>query len=148
MRFFRKDGNKMAYTGPQSEVDKLLASGWVEVGDLSPTLEEARTQKIKETKAEAQRRIFARYPQTKQANMQARSDELDRIESGRWRDTSGLQQLARLLTASEIYELASFNVAWTWVKSVRAASDQIEADIQASTDPANFDVINSSRWPA
>lgn len=103
--------------------------------------------KIRETKSEAQRRIFARYPQTKQANMSARFNELNAIESGRYRDAIGVLQPARALTASEIAEIASCSAAWIWIKQVRAASDLIEADIQASADPANFDVINSPRWP-
>lgn len=116
--------------------------------DPAVIITEQREAKVAGTKAEAQRRIFARYPQYKQANMQARHAEILAIESGHYRDQTGALQAARSVTAAENAELASFCVAWVWVKSVRTASDLIEADIAISADPANFDVVNSPRWPA
>lgn len=107
----------------------------------------ARSRKLAATKTEAQRRILARYPQWKQANMQARSDELGRVESGRYRDGAGVLQPARGLIAEEISELASFSAAWSWIKAVRVASDLIEADIRLNDDPANINVVTDSRWP-
>lgn len=104
--------------------------------------------KAAEVKREAQRRIFAKYPQWKQTNMSARFDELRATEDGKYRDAAGVLQPARALTAAEISEIASFSAAWSWVKSVRAASNAIEADILASATPDSFDVAGDARWPA
>lgn len=41
-RFFRRGSEKQGYDGPQSEVDKLLADGWIEVANLDPTLDELK----------------------------------------------------------------------------------------------------------
>lgn len=106
-----------------------------------------RSKKITDTKAEAQKRIFARYPQWKQANLHGRTTKLLAIEAGRYRDDSGVLQPARALTAGEITEIAAGSTAITWIESVCAASNLIEVDIKASTDPAKFDVAGSARWP-
>lgn len=107
-----------------------------------------RAHKIAEAKAEAQRRILGRYPQWKQANMHARTTELIAFESGHYRDSTGALQPARALTADEQAELAAIVGAWQWIKAVRMASDQIEADIRAAADPSAIDVVNDPRWPA
>ena len=91
--------------------------------------------KIK-TKAEAQRRIYAIAPQWRQANMTARAMELAEKR---------LNQKA--LTQAELDEIASGFGLWNKIKTIRTASDLIEADIDATPDPASFDVARSTRWP-
>ncbi len=44
LRFFRKGNLKQTLDGPQSEADKLLAAGFVEVSNLDPTLDELKTE--------------------------------------------------------------------------------------------------------
>lgn len=144
MKFYRKPSG--VYIALEDSVP--VSTNLVEVTKATYDNVVTRAQKIKETKVEAQRRIFARFPQHRQANMMARQSELDAIETGRLRDSTGALQPQRALTTSEIAELASFSAAWTWIKSVRAASGLIEKDIQTSPDPANFNVASSPRWPA
>ena len=93
--------------------------------------------KIAEVKVEAQQRIFIVLPQWKQANLTARLGEFheQRLSGG-------------TLTVGEQSEVTAGFVLWSKVKAIRAASDLIEADIQASTDPEKFDVAGSPRWPA
>ena len=95
-----------------------------------------RESKIAETKAEAQRRIYAIVPQWKQANLTARLGELH---------DKRLNGVA--LTSAEQNEVTAGFALWDKAKAIRAASDLIEADIKASTDPANFNVTGSPRWP-
>lgn len=84
-------------------------------------------------KAEANRRILARYPQYKQANMTARAVKLSDIRH------------SRPLTSDETAEKAAIEAAWDWVTSVRATSNSIEAEITAGAVP---DIANHTGWPA
>lgn len=95
-----------------------------------------RLGKVLQTKAEAQRRIYVLVPQWKQANLTARLVELHqkRLDFG-------------VLTQAEQDEVTVGQALWNRVKAIRAASDLIEADIQASANPESFDVVNSPRWP-
>lgn len=143
MKYYRKTSG--VYIALDDSVP--VSAALVEVTKAEYDNVATRAQKIKDTKAEAQRRIFAKYPQWKQSNMSARFEELRAIEAGKYRDDTGALQPARALTTAEVNELASFSAAWAWIKSARSASTQIEADIQANTDPANFDVANNQKWP-
>lgn len=126
----------------------MIPAGCVLVIELTEPAKNWLAIKTAEVKAEAQRRIFARYPQWKQANLNGRTTKLLAIEAGKYRDSTGVLQPARALTASEIQEIADASVAMAWIESVRAASGLIESDINAATDPASFDVAGSPRWPA
>ena len=92
-----------------------------EITDAMPAalLAAARVRKIAEAKAEAKRRILSRWPEEKQRNV-----------------------LLGLLTQADV------DACKSWIAAHITASNNIEADIQASADPANFDVIGSLRWPA
>jgi hypothetical protein len=81
-------------------------------------------------KAEARRRILAKYPQWKQANMTARMVELNKIRAsaGSW-------------TAGEQIEVDAIQSAWDWVKSVRSASDALELTL-----PVDYN-NNNLYWP-
>lgn len=95
-----------------------------------------------QVKAEASRRILAALPIWKQMNMNARSNELFRIQAGYMRDTDNTFQPARGLTAEEAAEEVALRQAWDWVKAVRAASNTIEA-----MDPIPQDYAADARWP-
>ena len=90
-----------------------------------------RNEMIGIVKAAARERIIAHYPEWKQANMTARAVELTRalVENGSW-------------TFGEQTEVAAIDAVWDWIKSVRAASDAIEA-----LDPIPADFNHPSRWP-
>lgn len=141
-RFFKKDGiHRHAYIGPESEGDKLLADGWIEVTSLDLSTAEWVAQKVAETKAEAKHRIIAVFPG---AN----------AENYRDKELTALMRATRILkkggtaTTKEIADLDALDAMGAKLEAIIAASDLIEADIAASTDPANFDVVNSPRWPA
>jgi hypothetical protein len=81
-------------------------------------------------KDEARRRILARYPEWRQANMTARGVELT------------LAKIAREWTPDEQAEADVLQGDWDWVKAVRSASDDIEA---MSPIPADF--RDDKHWP-
>lgn len=81
-------------------------------------------------KAKARDVIVARYPEWKQANMTARAVEITRVMAG----GAGLSQ-------SEADELQALESAWTWIKSVRAASDGHEAAVMALAAADDFPAI-------
>jgi hypothetical protein len=83
-------------------------------------------------KAEARRRILERYPDWRQTNMVARGVELQDI----WRTVGSW-------TAAEQAEADALKASWSWIKSVRAASDAIEA-----MAPIPADYTADSYWPA
>lgn len=142
------DGSVWAYEEDGSQ-DHIIPDNFAPMTAAEVAAHRAPTkdQLIVLTKAEAQRRIFARYPQLKQINMIARFDELRAIEAGKYRDATGALQPARVLTADEVAEIASFSAAWSWVKSVRAASNLIEADIASLLVTTISAVESSTRWP-
>ena len=112
---------------------------WQDPNRGPPTLEEVLAKRaeleaqarIDAVKAEARRRILARFPEWHQANMTARGVELlnIRVAVGSW-------------TAPQAQEAAALGVAWDWIKAVRAASDTIEA---LAPIPADF--ASDTRWP-
>lgn len=132
----------LVQVAPRPSALHVFASAWA-TAPLDPAIcwvldvATARTKKIAETKAEAQRRIYALLPQWRQANLTARGVELN---------TKLL--MGGTLTQAEKDEQTAGFALWEKVKAIRAASNQIEQDIQASADPASFDVVGSARWPA
>lgn len=81
-------------------------------------------------KDEAGRRILARYPEWKQANMTARAVELQDI----WRQVGSW-------TGTEQAEADAITEAWAWVKSIRQRSNEIEA-----LTPIPDDYDSDARW--
>jgi hypothetical protein len=77
---------------------------------------------IDDVRLEAQRRIYARYPQWKQANMTARAVELLRKGEAKW-------------SADDVAESTALDAAWTWIASIRAKSDDL---IALRPIPADF----------
>lgn len=87
-----------------------------------------------DVKAEARRRILARYSEWKQANMNAEASALllARIEAGSW-------------TLEQTTHAGELQAAKAWIDNVRAASDAIEARLAAEP---GLDIGDDSLWPA
>jgi len=87
-------------------------------------------EQLAAVKAEARRRILARYPDWKQTNMVARSVELMHLKGTKeW-------------TPAEQAEADALQAAWDWVKAVRSASDVIEV-----MTPIPADFRDDRHWP-
>ena len=116
--------------GLGSPVYEAAITRWADAMEASLYVSPA--DQIATIKAEASARILAVIPDWKQRNMLARSVELLEIrESG------------EILTASELSELDGIRNAWSWARSVRAYSDQLEALVAQgeAVDPA------TAEWP-
>lgn len=129
-----------------------VRDGWLYDGSSfspppPPPREEIRERMRTAIKNYAQNLIWSRYPQWRQANMQARCTELLAAEAGQLRDATGALIPARPLTPSEQAELVEIVRAWTWIKAVRAASDQLEARLETLDDPASLNIADAPEWP-
>lgn len=129
-----------------------VREGWLYDGSSfspppPPPREEIRERMRAAIKNYAQNLIWGRYPQWRQANMQARCTELLAAEAGQLRDITGALIPARPLTPSEQEELVAVVRAWTWIKAVRAASDQIERQIETAEDPYSVPIETNPLWP-
>lgn len=91
----------------------------------------ARLVTTEHVKAEARRRILDRFPDWRQVNMTARGVELQDIwrRNGKW-------------TVEEQAESDALSAAWGWIKSVRMASDAVEA-----MTPIPIDFSSDRYWP-
>jgi predicted house-cleaning NTP pyrophosphatase (Maf/HAM1 superfamily) len=106
------------------EFSEWNGAAWVE--DLGAK----KAHAVAGVKAEAGKRILARYPQYKQANMTARAVELaaDNQKTGP--------------------EWTAIRAAWDWVKAVRAESNRIEAAVMAADTVAAVDAaVAGAAWP-
>jgi hypothetical protein len=81
-------------------------------------------------RAEARRRILARYPDWKQAEMTARAFALV---------LKAAQDQA--LDAAEMDEIATLRAAWSWIGAAHRACAALEA-----LDPIPSDIADDSRW--
>lgn len=93
--------------------------------------EQVRAPSVKEVKNKARELIVSRYPEWKQANMTARAVELIGYK------------INRALTQDEQAEEVALTAVWSWIKSVREASDLIEAQT-----PIPLDFDTDERWPS
>lgn len=116
------------------ECDDTVGIGWSYDGEVfTPPIIASPQATIEDVKAEAHRRITELYPEFTQLNMMARASEFNdkRADGG-------------TLTAAEQTERTSLLDAWTWVKAMREASNEIEADLRGMTiDEMKVD----TRWP-
>lgn len=133
--YVARPGAKWNLSGPNySDLE------WLDDASTKPTSEELENAIVVAkqraaaalVKSEARRRILAAFPDWKQANMTARGVELQDIwrRKGNW-------------TVQEQAEADALQAAWDWIKSVRAASDAIEA-----LQPIPGDYAENKRWPA
>lgn len=101
-------------------------------------LASVKAEEVAKIKRAAYAHIVARVPEWKQANLTARGVEfLDIREAG------------GALTAGEQAEQNSIKAVWAWVKSVRAYSDGLEADVMlAANGGAARAVLAGAAWPA
>lgn len=96
--------------------------------DLASKVESLKNR----VKANARGRILNVVPEWKQTNMLARAAELQAIQAGTFRDPdTGLVAAARALTQQEAAEDTAMMGLWAWVKSVRLASNSLEAEIDS-----------------
>ncbi len=101
---------------PMPSMDELKAAY---AASQLPTQEDLRT--------EAQRRILAALPDWKQRNDLSRMLELYRKSEANW-------------STGERAEVAEIEANWSWLKSVRTASDRLKI-----TPPADF--TDDRHWP-
>lgn len=119
-------------TGPIYENDgwtitATYTAGYVAIGQI-------REMRINQVKAEAGSRILRILPDWKQRNLTARAVELQDKGRANW-------------TADELAEWESGDTVWTWVKAVRAASNEFEVAIAAEAD-AEAAASMQPAWPA
>lgn len=102
-----------------------------------------RAAAVAAVKAEASARILAAFPMWKQMNLNARATEL----------TNALAANGAY-TEAEAIEALRLQAVWAWIRSVRAASDAIEAAL-AQASPAELEAFDAAApaegfgaWPA
>jgi hypothetical protein len=100
-------------------------------------LDQLKARRVSEIKDAASNIILERFPSYKQANMTARSVELQDI----WR-------LSGVWTAEEQVEADAIKAAWAWVKAVRAHSNALEAEVMALSTADAVANWPMSGWPA
>lgn len=95
-----------------------------------------RAAKVNEVRVEANARILERFPLTSQLNMVTTAVELA--------DT----RIDRVLTAPEQIQRVELKAAFAWIRSIRAASNTIEAAIPEDAEGiCNFVVPTHPDWP-
>lgn len=112
--------------------EELSTATAQQISDARRVIEQFKMLAPSHVKAECRRRILARFPEWKQANMTARGVELQ----DSWRRNG-------TLSADEQADADSFAAAWAWIKSVRSASDVIE-----SLETIPEDYAADHWWPA
>lgn len=97
-----------------------------------------KAEEVAKIKRAAYAHIVSHVPEWKQRNLGSRGTEfLDKRLSG------------GTLTQAEEAEQTAIKAIWTWVKSVRAYSDGLEADVVAAeTEAAARAVLAGASWPA
>ena len=81
-----------------------------------------RAQTIVRIKALAGEKILARYPLTKQLNMVALASDLQH------------RRIVGSFTQTDEVIEAALQVAWVWIKAIRAYSDELEAKAMVNPD--------------
>ena len=116
-----------------SASESLLWVGGTWVVDQVP-VNELRARIVAQIKAAAGEHIRSVLPDWKQSNMHALAQELSEV-----RET-------REMTPAETLQHQALLASWTWAKSVRAASDEAEADV-ALMDRAALDAWTMPSLP-
>lgn len=106
---------------------------WLVVGNEIVISPRVKAYTAIDVKAEARRRILTRYPDWKQANMNAEAVQhlLIRVEGGTW-------------TPEQAARVVELQAAKEWIDSVRTASDAIEARLASEPD---LDITDDILWP-
>lgn len=138
-RFVRTEPPQSRYTHDPVEAEPLLQDGkyvqqWAD-GTLKPQeeIDKAWSMVLGSVKQRASELILAKYPEWKQRNMTMRVLAL---------------QNADTLTDDEQAELVAISAAWDEIDAIRAASDAVEADMQAMDIEAAmaYDIRSSDHW--
>lgn len=133
---FQIDNMTIPLDPANSDYQRMLAEVAANEAELLPVPAPTLAAFVVAIKEEAGRRIFATYPLTKQLNMTARATELLNIARVRsWTQEEGLE--SDLLAG-----------AWAWIKTVRAKSNELEADVAFMSDDERrtFDVRADENW--
>lgn len=136
------DGARVSIPAHAGNADyaALVAAG-AEIAAFArwPDLAAARAELVAAVKAEANRRILARFPEWKQRNATAHMVELIAKQT----------LFEGQLTPAEDDEFDAIEAAWGAVKAIRAASDAKEAEIAALADLAVAEAYDvAAGWPA
>lgn len=140
-RLVRTEPPQSRYTHDPVEAEPLLQDGkyvqqWAD-GTPKPQeeIDSTWSRVLDRVKQYASQLILAKYPDWKQRNMTMRVVTLNATSP---------------LTDDEQAELAAISVAWDEIDAIRAASDAIEAEMQAMDieSAMAFDIVSSSHWPA
>lgn len=128
------DGNETKWR-PDAGCE-VVKSDVLQIGDyiegFAPTQEEInalKSEKILTIKDEAQAKIYARVPVWKQANYNARMNELNMI------------RFEREWTEKELSEIAVMATAWADVKQIRLDSDAAEKAVNAAATIAEINAV-------
>lgn len=124
---FNLDTVKAAYIGDDFPTQTELDEAWLDC---------LREDKKAQTKKEAYRRIVTILPEWKQRNYTAKSVELTekKVDGG-------------ILTQDELDELSTIKAKWVEIQQIRAASDNIEAELDSTAAVEAYEIENCSLWP-
>lgn len=138
-RFERTEPSESRYTHDPVQAEPVLQDGkyvqqWA-AGTPKPQeeIDSTWSMVLGNVKSHASRLILAKYPEWKQRNMTMRVLTL---------------QNADTLTADEQAELVAISASWDEIDAIRAASDAVEADMQAMDIEAAmaYDIASSDHW--
>lgn len=121
--FYAEDGGKHSVgrdVGTEEDALEILIGG---------TIPTAKYERITAIKSEAQAKIYARVPVWKQANYNARMNELNMI------------RFEREWTEKELSEIAVMATAWADVKKFRLDSDTAETAVNAAGTIAEINAV-------
>lgn len=126
-----------------ADVDGQPTQVWTWSPYADADLTALRAAAVAAVKAEASARILAAFPMWKQMNLNARATEL----------TNALAANGAY-TEAEAIEALRLQAVWAWIRSVRAASDSIEAAL-AQASAAELEAFDAAApaegfgaWPA
>jgi hypothetical protein len=125
------------------------AARFAEIVATFDSLDYEKTRKIASVKAEALRRIAALFG-IANADQPAGSQALMFKEMNATARGVELVSKGAARTAGEEADAAQLEALWGKVKAIRAASNQVEADINALAmwkDVEATDIAGSARWP-
>lgn len=101
--------------------------------------------RVSAVNAEAQRRIYGAYPDTTQRNLLAYGLSLTQMQAA-----------GQALTAQQLADVQAMQSIWSWISSVRAASNLMTADLDSALAASPPDLAamfgieadTDPRWPA
>lgn len=129
------DRDRHYYSGP----DKYIVDD-MEIGKVGISLTCKKLEAVDSINTLTQEKIFSLYPQTKQANLQARYSELMSIIAGTYASETGMLP-ARALTESEMAGLLAIQSTWAWIKTIRDASNVMVSQVNEAINAVAVDIL-------